>query len=103
MVLQVPKEMWYVFQHLVLACFLYLWLHSVFAAAWAFFLVACRGYSVVAVHRLLIVVASLVAERGRALGAYALGPWAAVVAARGLRSCGSQALERRLCSCGTRA
>ena len=33
-------------------------------------------------------------------GAPALGTWASVVAACGLSSCGSQALERRLSSCG---
>ena len=31
------------------------------------------------------------------------GMWASVVAARGLRSRGAQALERRLSSCGTQA
>ena len=36
-------------------------------------------------------------------GAPAVGVWASVVVARGLSSCGSQALERRLSSCGTRA
>ena len=35
--------------------------------------------------------------------ARALGVWASVVVAHGLSSCGSQALERRLSSCGTRA
>ena len=33
-------------------------------------------------------------------GAWALGAWASVVVACGLSSCGSQALERRLSSCG---
>ena len=33
-------------------------------------------------------------------GAQALGTWASVVSARGLSSCGSQALEHRLSSCG---
>ena len=33
-------------------------------------------------------------------GARALGTWASVVVARGLSSCGSRALERRLISCG---
>ena len=32
--------------------------------------------------------------------ARALGMWASVVVAHGLSSCGSRALERRLCSCG---
>ena len=36
-------------------------------------------------------------------GARALGAWASVVAARGLSSCDSWALERRLSSCGARA
>ena len=36
-------------------------------------------------------------------GARALGAWASVVVAHGLSSCGSWALERRLCSCGARA
>ena len=45
--------------------FIYFWLLWVFSAARAFSLVeVSRSYSVVAVHGLLIVVASLVAERG---------------------------------------
>ena len=36
-------------------------------------------------------------------GAWALCAWASVVVARGLRSCGSRALEHRFSSCGTRA
>ena len=36
-------------------------------------------------------------------GAQALGVWASVVVARRLSSCGSRALELRLCSCGARA
>ena len=39
----------------------------------------------------------------RALGVWALGARASVVATHGLSSCGSQALESRLSSCGTRA
>ena len=54
-----------------------------------------RGLLFVVVHG-LIVVASLCC-RARALGA-----WASVVMAHGLHSCGSQALERRLSSCGAR-
>ena len=49
------------------------------------------GFSLVVVHGLLIVVASLVVEHGVC---------ASVVVAHGLSSCGSQALERRLSSCG---
>ena len=36
-------------------------------------------------------------------GAQDLGAWASVVVARGLSSCGSRPLERRLSSCGVRA
>ena len=36
-------------------------------------------------------------------GAWALGTWASVVVARGLCSCGLQALEHKLSSCGARA
>ena len=54
-------------------------------------LVAASGrYSFLAVHGLLVAVASLVAEHG------ALGAQASVVVARGLSSCGLWALERRL-------
>ena len=53
-----------------------------------FLLAASGGYSLVAVRRLLLVVACLGAEHGRAPGACA-----AVVAARGLRSYGSRALR----------
>ena len=48
------------------------------------------------VRGLLIVVASC-------CGAQAIGAWASVVAARGLSSCGLQALECRLSSRGARA
>ena len=51
----------------------------VFIAVWAFLLVvASRGYSLVAVCRLLIAVVSPVAEQGLQ------SSWASVVAARGL-------------------
>ena len=49
----------------------------------------------VAVHGLLIAVASLVAEHGL------LGTQVSVVVAHGLTSCGLRALECRLSSCGT--
>ena len=39
----------------------------------------------------------------RHAGFSSCGTWASVVAARGLSSCGSQTLERRLSSCGARA
>ena len=55
---------------------------------------ASRGYSLVTVHKLLIVVASLVVEPGLQ------GVQTSVAVARGLCSCSSQALEHRLNSCG---
>ena len=61
--------------------------------AWASSSCGERGLLFVAVCGLLIEVASL--------GARALGAQASVVAACGLSSCGSQALEHRLSSCGT--
>ena len=57
-----------------------------------------RGLLFVALRGLLIAVASLVVCRAQALGARA-----SVVVACGLSSCGSQALERRLSSCGAQA
>ena len=54
-------------------------------------MVASRGYSPVAMHRLRIVVASLIAEQELQ------GARASVVVAHGLSRCSSQALE----SCGT--
>ena len=73
--------------------FVYIWLHWVFDAAHALFS-SCGewGLLFVAVHGLLIAVASLVAEHK-----------AAVVVARRLSSCGSWALEHRLSSCGAQA
>ena len=47
------------------------------------------GYSLVTVCGLLIAVASPVAEHESS------GPWASVIAARGLSSCGSWALEHK--------
>ena len=44
--------------------FIYLWLHWVFVAVWAFSSCSKWGLLFVAVHGLLIVVASLVAEHG---------------------------------------
>ena len=56
-----------------------------------------RGYSVVMVCRLLIAVASLVAEHRL------WGTRASAAEAPGLRSCSSQALEHRLNNCGALA
>ena len=52
------------------------------------------GFSLVAAHGLLIVVASLVVEH------VLQGAQASVVAAHGLSSCSSQALEHRLSGWG---
>ena len=46
---------------------------------------------------LLVAAASLVMKRG------SQGPQASVVAERGLRSCGPQAVEHRLDGCGSQA
>ena len=53
----------------------------------------CAGFSLVMVPGLLITGAALVVE----------GTWASTVAAYGLSSCDSWALEHRLNSCDTRA
>ena len=51
--------------NLYIILFIYFWLCWVFVAAWAFpLVVASRGYSLVAVHRLLTTVPSLVGEHG---------------------------------------
>ena len=73
----------------------YFWLHWVFVAACGLFS-SCseRGLLLVAVHRLLVAVASL------CCGARALGARASVVVAHRLSSCASRALEHRLSSCG---
>ena len=55
------------------------------------------GYSPVAMHQLLIAVASLVQEH------WIQSVWASVAEAHGLSSCSSQALEHRLNSCDARA
>ena len=59
--------------------FIYSWLFWVFIALWAFSLaVASRSYSLLAVHRLLIMVAPLVREQGPQ------GEWTSVAVAPGL-------------------
>ena len=63
---------------------------SLVAANWGSICSSCATW-------LLTVVASLIEEHGL------LGTWASVVAACGLSSCCSQALEHRLNSCGTQA
>ena len=63
---------------------------------WAFSTCGEQGLLFVAVRGLLIAVAPRCEAR-------ALGTWASVVAARGLSSCSSRALECSLSSCGARA
>ena len=69
---------------------------GLYCSAQAFFSCGERGLLFVTVRGLLIAMASC-------CGAQALGRQASVVVAHGLSSCGSQALERRLGSCGARA
>ena len=57
----------------------------------------CACISLVAAHRLLLAVASFVAEHGL------WGSQAVVVGAHGLSSCSSWGLRHRLRSCGARA
>ena len=75
--------------------FTYFWLHWVFVAVrWLFLVVASGGYSCCS---------AWVSHCGdfSCCGAQALGMQASVVVARGLRSCGSQALEHSLSNYGT--
>ena len=77
--------------------FIYFGLHWVFVSARAFLWLrragATLGCSVRASH-----CSGFSCCRARAVGV-----WASVAVAHGLSSCSSQALERRLSSCGTRA
>ena len=79
--------------------FIYLFLAELGLHCWARAFSSCgeRGLFFVAVHGLLIAVASL------CFGPWARGARASVVVACGLSSCGLQALEHRLSSCGTGA
>lgn len=73
------------------------WLFWVFVPVQAFPRCTVQRLAFVVVHGLLIVVVSLVEHR-------LLGPWASVVAALGLLSCGSRAQEHAgFRSCGTLA
>ena len=77
--------------------FIYFWLHWVFVAACGLSLVVESG---AALH---CGVRASHCGGFSCCGARALGTRASVVVACGLRSCGSQALERRVSSCGARA
>ena len=77
--------------------YFYFWLCCVFIAA--------RGLSLVAASGATLRCGVQASHCGgfSCCRAQAVGTWASVVVARRLRSCGSQALELRLSSCGTRA
>ena len=62
-----------------------------------FVVVESGGYSLIAVCGLLTALASLAVDLGLQ------GTRASVLAARGLSSCGLQALKHKLNSCGTQA
>ena len=86
--------------------FVYFWgLCWVFVAARRLSLVAAsRGYSLLRCSGFLLQWFLLLRSVGsRRAGFSSCGTWASAVVARGLSSCGLQALERRLSSCGTRA
>ena len=93
---------------LFLAFFFFLAALGLCCCTWAFSSCGKRGLLFIVVHGLLIMVACC---RARALGTQAsvvaahglngCGTWALEHA--GFSSCGSQALEFRLTSCGTRA
>ena len=87
----ISRRQFYLFIHLFIVA---LALHC---CMWAFSSCSKQGLLFLAVHGLLIAVASL------CCGARVLGAWASVVVAHGLSSCGSRALECRLSSCGARA
>ena len=86
-----------IFTYSFIHSFIYLWLHWVFIAVRGLSLVAAIGgdsslrCACFSLRWLLL------------LWSMALGPWASVVLACGLSSCGSWVLERRLSSCGARA
>ena len=84
---------------IIINLFIYLFLAALGLRCYARVSSSCGewGLLFVAVRGLLTVVASL------CCGARALGAQASVVVARGLGSCGLQALEHRLSSCGARA
>ena len=75
--------------------FIYFWLSQVFiAASRTSLVVESGGYSLTAVHGLLIAVASLSGERKLQ------GAWASEVAAPGLQSTGSIIVGHQLSCCG---
>ena len=79
----------------------YLFIH--FWLRWAF--VAVCGLSLVVASRVTLHCSAQASHCGSfsCCGAQALGAQASIVLAHGLSSCGSQALEFRLSSCGARA
>ena len=73
----------------IIYVFIYFWLCWVFVASFFSLLVQSRGYCLVAVHRLLIAVTSVVVEHRLE------GVQASAVAAHELRSWSSWALEQQ--------
>ena len=90
-------------QHCFLFLFFVMFLFIYFLLCWVF--VAAHGLSLVVAHRgySLLRCAGFSLRCFSCCGARALGAPTSVVVARGLRSCGSRALQRRLSSCGARA
>ena len=84
---------WTAWHFIYLYFFIYLWLHWVFVAACRLSLVSTFRCRARASH----------CDGFSCCGAWTVGAKASVVVARGLSCCGSQALERRLSSCGARA
>ena len=89
------------FKKLIL--FIYFWLHWVFVAVRRLSLVAASGgYSSLRCAGFSLQWLLLLQSTGsRRTGFSSCGTRASVVVAHGLSSCGSQALERRLSSCGS--
>ena len=83
---------------LFFVCLFNFWLRWVFVAARRFSLVAARAGAT-----LRCGVRASHCGGFSCCRAWALGARTSVVVARGLSSCGSWALERKLSSCGTRA
>ena len=105
-----PESFFFLFFNLFLAAL------GLRCCVWAFSSCGEWGLLIIAMHRLLTAVASLVVEHGlqaRRLQqlwhtcsvavAHGLQSTGSVVVAHGLSSCGQRALEHRLSSCGARA
>ena len=85
-------------------CFFFIYIFIYLFLATLVFVAAC-GLSLVAASGATLCCCAQASHCGgfSCCGARALGARASVVVTHGLSSCGSQALERRLSSCGTQA